>query len=96
MRKTNLPAHVVVMLLLLVAPLAGVDCDETGDLLRGTDSRLLFSSILNAVSQGAVEAVVCTTVGVTAGLVEDGRSTVCPRSGTTTTPDTGLGEITIP
>ena len=78
MSKTKLPAHVVLILLLLTAPLAGVQCSETGDFIRGTESRSLATLILNELSVGVVDAVVCSTVGLAFGLSEDvTQSEIC-------------------
>ena len=59
--KKKLPAYVVLMLLVLVAPLTGVDCDETGDFIRGTESRTFASVVLTEISTGIVDAFVIAT-----------------------------------
>ena len=68
--KKKLPAYVVLMLLVLVAPLTGVDCDETGDFVRGTESRTFAAVVLTEISTGIVNAVIIATTQAFLGNTE--------------------------
>ena len=56
MRGGPLTAPVVLVMLLLVGALAGIDCNETGDLLRGPESRTLAAAALTQISSGIIDA----------------------------------------
>lgn len=60
-KKKKLPVYLVLIMLLLVAPLAGVDCNETGDFLRGPESRTFASAVVTEISAGIVDAFIIAT-----------------------------------
>lgn len=58
MRMSKQSIFIVAALLVLLVPLMGVDCDETGDLLRGPESRLLAATVATQITTGVVDAFI--------------------------------------
>ena len=58
MRGRQIPAPVVLTVMLLAGAVAGVDCDELGDLLRGPESRTLAAAALTEISGGVIDAFI--------------------------------------
>ena len=68
MQNRQIPAFFVLTMLLLIAPMMGVDCNETGDLLRGPESRNLAAAALTQISSGLIDALVIAVTNATFGV----------------------------
>ena len=63
MRGNRTRAPIVLAVLLLAIPLTGIDCDETGDFLRGPESRTFATEVATQISSGVITAIMCEFSG---------------------------------
>ena len=58
MRMSKQSFIIIAALLVLLIPLMGVDCDETGDLLRGPESRTFAAAVATQITIGVLDAFI--------------------------------------
>ncbi len=78
MQHNRLSAYGVLIMLVAMIPLTGVDCDETGDFLRGTESRTFAAVVADQISSGIITALACEFSGrLVFGNAEDAGLRAC-------------------
>lgn len=69
MRMSKQSILIAAALLVLLVPLMGVDCNETGDLLRGPESRIFAAAVTTQIVTGVLDAFIIAISDLIFGVV---------------------------